>query len=114
MGAAQAQNGRMRYGLPCVVLSGPAGEATVAGWCDWAEWEAGLEQVAPGITASARPRPTPAEALARWPSLTGAEVDELCGPDATSPPGVVVHTWPGGEVWLTEAEAVTGQWVTAD
>ena len=110
MGAAQAQNGQMRYGLPCVVLTGPAGEATVAGWCDWSAWEAALEQVAPGITADARPLPTPAEALAVWPTLTRAEIDELCGPDAVPPAGVVVHTWPGGEVWLSAEEAASGLW----
>jgi protein-disulfide isomerase-like protein with CxxC motif len=111
MGAAQTQNGQLRYGLPCVVLTGPAGEATVAGWCGWADWAAGLEAVAPGITATARPLPTPAEALAVWPTLTRAEVDELCGPDATPPPGAVVHTWPGGEVWVSAREADTGLWV---
>jgi hypothetical protein len=110
MGAAQQQDGRLRYGLPCLVLTGPAGEAIVAGWCGWSVWEAGLEQVAPGITATARPLPSPAEALAVWSTLTRAEVDELCGSDAVPPPGVVVHTWPGGEVWLTETEAAAGLW----
>lgn len=104
-GAAQKQDGHWRYGLPCLVLTGPGGTATVAGWTEWAAWEAALEKVAPGITARARPLPTPEQAFERWPSLTPAELAELCGPDAVPPPGVVEHTWPGGTLWRTPAEA---------
>ncbi|MGQ0844582.1 MAG: DsbA family oxidoreductase [Sporichthyaceae bacterium] len=103
-GAAQEQDGRWRYGLPCLVLSGPGGTATIAGWREWPQWEAALETVAPGSTATARPLPTPEQAFDRWPSLTPLEFAELCGPDAVPPPGVVRHVWPGGSIWRTEAE----------
>lgn len=106
-GAAQEQNGRLRYGLPCLILTGPDGTATVAGWRTWAEWEQALEAVAPGLVAEARPRPTPAEAFARWPSMTRPELVELCGPDAEPPPGVQAHTWPGGLLWRTAEEAAS-------
>jgi protein-disulfide isomerase-like protein with CxxC motif len=102
-GAAQEQDGRLRYGLPCLILTGPAGEVTVAGWCAWADWEAAVRSVCPG--APARPLPTPAEAFARWPSLARSELDELCGPGSAPPPGVVEHRLPGGPVWLTERES---------
>jgi protein-disulfide isomerase-like protein with CxxC motif len=112
-GAAQPQNGQLRYGLPCVLLRGPAGEVTVAGWCEWSVWESALAQVAPGLPAAVRPLPSPAEAMARWPTLTRAEVDELCGPGVSPPPGVRVHRWPGGEMWVSEDEAASGLWVAA-
>ncbi|MGQ0846368.1 MAG: DsbA family protein [Sporichthyaceae bacterium] len=102
-GAAQPHGDRMRYGLPALTLTGPAGTATVAGWREWAEWESALEAVAPGIVARARPLPTPAEAFATWPLLARAELDELCGTAATVPDGVESHEWPGGRIWLAGA-----------
>jgi predicted DsbA family dithiol-disulfide isomerase len=102
-GAAQEHNGRLRYGLPCLILTGPAGEITVSGWCDWGRWETAVRTVCPG--ASARPRPSPAEAFARWPTLARAELDELCGPGSEPPDDVIEHRWPGGLMWLTEPEA---------
>lgn len=103
-GAAQQQDGQWRYGLPCLLLTGPGGTATVSGWLDWDAWEAAVETAAPGLTASARALPTPEQAFAVWPSLTPGELAELCGPDATPPPGVVEHRWPGGVIWRTAAE----------
>ncbi|HEX3829156.1 MAG TPA: DsbA family protein [Sporichthyaceae bacterium] len=105
MGAAQEQNGRQRYGLPCLNLTGPAGGATVAGWRDWVDWEKAIETVCPGAVAAARPLPTPAQAFATWPTWALAELDELCGPGAEPPAGTVEHRRPGGTMWLTEQEA---------
>ena len=102
-GAAQPHNGRMRYGLPALVLTGPAGTTTIAGWCEWADWENALESVAPGILADARPLPTPEEAFATWPLLAGAELTELCGPDFRVPTDVQSHEWAGGQVWMSES-----------
>lgn len=102
-GAAQPHNGRMRYGLPTLVLTGPAGTTTIAGWRDWAYWENALESVAPGVLAQGRPLPTPAEAFATWPLLARAELVELCGPDFTIPPGTQPHEWNGGQVWISQA-----------
>ena len=80
---------------------------TVAGRRTWREWEEALEAVAPGLRADARPLPTPGEAFARWPTMTRAELDELCGAGAEPPAGVLAHTWPGGLLWLTAEEAET-------
>ena len=99
-GAAQPHNGRMRYGLPALVLTGPNGTTTIAGWRDWTDWENALESVAPGILAQARLLPTPAEAFATWPLLAPAELTELCGEDFQVPDDVESHEWPGGQVWL--------------
>jgi predicted DsbA family dithiol-disulfide isomerase len=107
-GAAQPHHGRLRYGLPALLLTGPAGEATIAGWRDWSVWEEAIDRVSPGSLAAAHPRPSPAEAFATWPLLARAELDELCGPESQPPADVVEHRWPGGVVWLTEAEASTG------
>ncbi len=105
MGAAQDQHGRQRYGLPCLILTGRASEATVAGWRDWADWEKAIDTVCPGAVAAARPLPTPEQAFATWPTWALAELDELCGPGAEPPAGTVEHRRPGGTVWLTETEA---------
>ncbi len=100
-GAAQPHGDRMRYGLPALVLTGPAGTTTVAGWRDWADWESALETVAPGIVAKARPLPTPEEAFATWPLLARAELEVLCGADFQVPDDVETHEWAGGQVWLS-------------
>jgi protein-disulfide isomerase-like protein with CxxC motif len=105
MGGAQEQNGRQRYGLPCLILTGPAGEVTVAGWRDWADWEKAVEMVCPGAAAAARALPTPEQAFATWPVLARAELDELCGPGAQPPATAVECASPGGTVWLAGDEA---------
>lgn len=104
-GKAREHNGRMRYGLPCMIFRGPAGEVTVAGLRPWETIEQALESVAPGMTASARPRPTPAQVFETWPLVAEAELAELCGAGAEPPRGVVEHRWDGGRVWMTPAEA---------
>jgi predicted DsbA family dithiol-disulfide isomerase len=105
-GKAQMQDGRLRYGLPCVVLSGPGGTATIAGWRDWSAWQQALEAVAPGAVDAGLPLPTPAEAFATSPLLAPPELDMLCGSGAQPPPAVVTHDWGAGVVWMTEEEAV--------
>jgi hypothetical protein len=90
-----------------MVLTGPGGEVTVSGWTDWAEWAAALEAASPGITADARPLPTPAEAFATWPLLARPELEMLCGPDHDLPPGVVRHQWAGGAAWLAPSAVPT-------
>jgi hypothetical protein len=71
----------------------------------WEFVEEALESVAPGITASARTLPTPAQVFETWPLVAEAELAELCGADAEPPPGVVEHRGDGGRVWMTPAEA---------
>lgn len=105
-GAAQPTEDGMRFGIPCMVLTGSGGEVTVSGWTDWAEWAAALEAASPGIAADARPLPTPAEAFATWPLLTRPELEMLCGPDHELPPDVVRHEWAGGVAWHVSTAAL--------
>jgi len=105
-GAAQPTEDGMRFGIPCMVLTGSGGEVTVSGWTDWAEWATALEAASPGIAADARPLPTPAEAFATWPLLTRPELEMLCGPDHELPPDVVRHEWAGGVAWLVSTAAL--------
>ena len=55
-----------------------------------------MESAVPGSTEAPRPDPTPEEALARWPLLTGKELSFLCGDDAQLPAGAEVVDWGAG------------------
>ena len=77
----------------------------MAGWVLYEEYEAGLEAAEPGVTATPRPDPTPAEAFAEWGVLTGKELEFLCGVGAVAPAGVLAHDWGEGFVYFSAAEA---------
>jgi protein-disulfide isomerase-like protein with CxxC motif len=104
-GELKHSEGHDRYALPTLIFRGPGGEHTVAGWVGYEAYVAGLEAAMPGATADPHPDPTPAEALARWGMLTGQELTFLCGEDAKSPKGAVVHDWGDGLVYYSAAEA---------
>jgi hypothetical protein len=104
-GELKHSEGHDRYALPTLIFRGPGGEHTVAGWVGYQDYVAGLEAAMPGATADPHPDPTPAEALARWGMLTGQELTFLCGEDAKSPKGAVVHDWGDGLVYYSAAEA---------
>jgi hypothetical protein len=59
-----------------------------------------MEKAGPGSTAAPRLNPTPNEAFARWPLLTTAELDLLCGPHAEPPSGAKTYDWGHGIVYL--------------
>jgi predicted DsbA family dithiol-disulfide isomerase len=104
-GRAKQSEGHWRYVFPTLVVRGPAGERTVPGWKGYARYEEALEAVAPGVTASPRRDPSPAEAFAVWPALAPRELAVLCGPDAVPPAEVVAYDWGEGTYWLGRAEA---------
>lgn len=104
-GELKHSEGHDRYALPTVIFRGPGGEATVAGWVAYEDYVAGLEAAAPGVTADARPDPTPGQALARWGTLTAQELSFLCGGDARPPAEAVIHDWGDGLVYFSAAEA---------
>lgn len=106
-GIARQQRGRMRYGYPTLILTGPGGEAVVPGWRPWAAYTEALTVAAGGALPPARPLPTPAEALAHFGLLAGPELTLLCGEDATPPPDAVPFDAGGGAVWMSPAEAAT-------
>lgn len=104
-GELKHSEGHDRYALPTMIFRGPGGEHTAAGWVTYEEYEAALEAASPGLTAEARPDPTPAEAFARWGVLTDQEFRFLCGEDARLPESVVTHDWGDGRVYFTGVEA---------
>lgn len=103
--AREARDGRMRFVFPTLVMRSPQGEATVPGWMDYEAYEEALLSVGADADDRSVSRPTPAEALERWPSLAEAELAFLCGPDAEAPPDAMIHEWPGGKLLQTRAEA---------
>jgi len=105
-GELKHSEGHDRYALPTLILTGPGGEHTVAGWVDYEDYETALEAALPGSTANPRPDPTPEEAFARWGVLTGQEFSFLCGDDAKVPQGVHVHDWGDGVVYFRPDEAL--------
>jgi hypothetical protein len=105
-GELKHSEGHDRYALPTLILTGPGGEHTVAGWVHYEDYETALEAALPGSTANPRPDPTPEEAFARWGVLTGQEFSFLCGEDAKVPQGVHAHDWGDGLVYFRRDEAL--------
>lgn len=67
------------------------------GWRAWQDYVDALETSAGG-PVPARPDPTPAQAMARWPLLTQSELDVLCAPGVPPPAGAVGFDSGGGPV----------------
>ncbi|MEX0873357.1 MAG: DsbA family protein [Actinomycetota bacterium] len=105
IGRAKNTEGHWRFVFPTVIFRGPQGEATVPGWCEYEEYVAAMESVAPGSTAQPKKDPTPAEVFATWPTAARKELDVLCGEGAEPPKGITSHQWGDGEFFLTAAEA---------
>lgn len=103
--AREARDGRMRFVFPTLIIRSPRGEATVPGWMEYEAYEEAMYSVGAEADDRSRSRPTPAEAFARWPSLAEAELAFLCGPDAVAPAETLTHTWEGGTLIQTRAEA---------
>ena len=100
--AREAKDGRLRFVFPTIVVRpegaepGSDDEVTVPGWMPYDDYERAMFAAGARPTERTRSRPTPAEAFRRWPSLADHELRFVCGPDATPPPEVETHTWPGG------------------
>ena len=104
-GSLKHSEGHDRYAFPTLIFRGPGGEHTVPGWAHFEAYVDAMEAAAPGSTAKPRPDPTPAEAFARWGSLTAKEVETILGPGAILPADVVPHDWGDGLVYFSAAEA---------
>lgn len=104
-GRVRADGTRFRYAFPTLVIEGPGGSVTVAGWRPMEDYLAALAQVDPALAADARPDPTTDEVIERWGTAADVELATLAGPRSADPSGVVVHQWGGGAFFLTEAEA---------
>jgi len=95
-GNAKPDGDGWRYVFPTLLFRGPGGEQTVPGWQPWEAYVAAMEAAVPGSTADPRSGPTPEEAFARWPLLTGKELSFLCGDDARPPAEVETIDWGAG------------------
>jgi hypothetical protein len=97
-GAAKRDGDRWRYVFPTLVVAGPVGERTVPGWQPYAEYEAALEAVAPGVTADPRNGPACTEALTEAGSLAEQELAVLC--DGRVPAAAIAYDYGDGIFWL--------------
>lgn len=104
-GGMMVSEGHERYNLPTFIFRGPAGERTVPGYRPYAEYEAALEEVCPGITKQAQSDPTPEEALERWSTMTSKELEVVCGSADAHPKSGRRVDGGGADVWLDETES---------
>jgi predicted DsbA family dithiol-disulfide isomerase len=104
-GGMMFSEGHERYNLPTFIFKGPGGERTVPGYRPYAEYEAALEAVAPGVTKQARKDPTPEQAVEKWPTMTSKEIEIVCGSTSANPSNAERFEAGGAHVWLNEAEA---------
>ncbi|MEM9607923.1 MAG: DsbA family protein [Actinomycetota bacterium] len=104
-GRVRADGTRFRYAFPTVVIDGPSGSATVAGWKPIEDYVAAVAQVAPSLADDAKPDPTTDQVIARWGTAADVELATLAGPRSADPTDVVVYEWGGGAFFLTVAEA---------
>jgi predicted DsbA family dithiol-disulfide isomerase len=102
--AKETADGGYRYALPTLLVRAPTGCHVVPGWRPYEEYVAAFDAFDPGLAADAV-RLAPAEALARYRSLTDPERAVLTtGP---WPPAGAVRVGTGnGPVWLHPDEAV--------
>ncbi|MFE2967025.1 DsbA family protein [Streptomyces sp. NPDC059340] len=101
--AKETADGEYRYALPTLLIRTAAGYRAVPGWRSYEEYASAVDELCPGLL-SAPGTLTPAEALARYRSLTDPERRLLThGP---WPPADAVRAETGnGPVWLHPEEA---------
>ncbi|MCZ4123339.1 DsbA family protein [Streptomyces sp. H39-S7] len=104
-GRAKFVNGRHRYALPTLRLTGPGGTVHVPGWRPYEEYAEAVLRAAPGVSPSSDLLPAD-EALERYRTLTGVELRLLTG--GQEAPGDAVRIETGnGPLWLHPDEART-------
>ncbi|MFI9100328.1 DsbA family protein [Streptomyces fildesensis] len=104
-GRAKFVNGRHRYALPTLRLTGPGGTVHVPGWRPYEEYAGAVLRAAPGITLSSELMAAD-EALERYRTLTEAELHLLTG-GGRAPEGAVRIVTGNGPLWLHPDEART-------
>lgn len=102
-GAARACKDGWRYSIPTIVVQGRGGEMTVPGWKPYEAYEEAVLHVA-GEALRPAADPSPNQALEFFGSLTGAELEMLCGSDA-QPPQDAIRLDGDQPVFFTLAEA---------
>lgn len=104
-GRAKVVNGRHRYALPTLRLTGPGGTVHVPGWRPYDAYAGAVLRASPGISLLSGLLPAD-EALERYRSLTEVELSLITG--AREAPGNAVRLETGnGPLWLHPDEART-------
>lgn len=113
--ARPAQDGRMRFVFPTVLI-GPiegaaensgnpaAVETTVPGWMPYEDYEKAMFDAGAQATERTKSRPSPDEAFARWPQMAKFEFEYLCGADAAVPATVQIDERPGGTIYTNRRQ----------
>ncbi|MFD6920417.1 DsbA family protein [Streptomyces sp. NPDC059944] len=101
--AKETADGGHRYALPTLLIRTPAAFRVVPGWRRYEQYAAAVHELSPQSPTDPVRR-TPAEALARYRSLTGPEGHLLA--DGPWPPAQAVRVETGnGPLWLHPDEA---------
>ncbi|MFE9808819.1 DsbA family protein [Streptomyces sp. NPDC005548] len=101
--AKETADGGHRYALPTLLIRTPAAFRVVPGWRPYEQYATAVHELSPGSPTEPGRR-TPAEALARYRSLTGPEGHLLT--DGPWPPAEAVRVDTGnGPLWLHPEEA---------
>lgn len=104
-GRLKADGNRWRYGFPTLVVRGPGGTSTVAGWQPIEAYYEALGTSAPGIQPATWSAPSTDEVLERWGSATDLELAVMCGARSWDPADAVRHDLGRGVLFLTASEA---------
>jgi predicted DsbA family dithiol-disulfide isomerase len=103
-GKATPTGDRVRYAFPTLVITGPAASVVVPGRRPLQAYLDALAAADPSFVADPGPDPTPDEALARYRTLTEAELPVLTD-GSGEPTAAVVVTTPTARVWVHPDEA---------
>ena len=102
--AKETPDGQHRYALPTLLVRGAAGHRVVPGWRPYEEYVSAITELSPGLPPSPV-TPTPAEALARYRTLTEPELVLLTDGGPWPPAGAVRVDTGNGPLWLHPEEA---------
>ncbi|MFI6466979.1 DsbA family protein [Streptomyces sp. NPDC050538] len=104
--AKETPDGQLRYALPTLLLRTATGHRAVPGWRPYEAYVSAVAELGPGLL----PGPTaldPADALARYRTLTEPERTALTDGGAWPPAGAVRVDTGNGPLWLHPEEAAT-------
>ncbi|MET8946972.1 DsbA family protein [Streptomyces sp. NPDC004542] len=102
--AKETSDGQRRYTLPTLLVRGAAGHRAVPGWRPYEEYVSAVSELGPGLLRAPAAL-DPAEALARYRTLTEPERALLTGGGSWPPAGAVRVDTGNGPLWLHPEEA---------
>lgn len=102
--AKETPDGQHRYALPTLLVRGTTGHRAVPGWRPYEEYVSAVTELGPELLLSPATQP-PAEALARYRTLTEPERVLLTDGGPWPPAGAVRVDTGNGPLWLHPEEA---------